>query len=92
MAVLHVHGAFEDGLDWFTDRSDMDVVAYPVALYEEELDVWVLNLRGSQYSRTHANVAITDAEYWNFSIDECAHIDIPAAIDVIALSVGVVDW
>ncbi|XP_053614583.1 lipase member K-like [Plodia interpunctella] len=47
-------------------------------------DMWVINNRGNRYSRNHTTLnPDKDSEFWNFSIDEMASLDMPAAIDYI---------
>ena len=48
-------------------------------------DVWMMNVRGNQYSQDHVDLDIsTDSKkYWSFGIHEPATFDYPAAIDYI---------
>ena len=48
-------------------------------------DVWLGNFRGNKYSSKHLRLKPFDSEYWDFSLDELALIDIPAMIDVCTL-------
>ncbi|XP_063977812.1 gastric triacylglycerol lipase-like [Diachasmimorpha longicaudata] len=44
-------------------------------------DVWLGNFRGSTYCLNHERLMFDEPEFWDFSMDECALIDIPAQID-----------
>lgn len=63
----------------------MTPAAIPVRAYQEAgFDVYIANRRGTAPSRTHETLnADTDADYWNWSMDEVAIYDIPAMINKI---------
>ncbi|XP_054839493.1 lysosomal acid lipase/cholesteryl ester hydrolase-like isoform X2 [Eublepharis macularius] len=46
-------------------------------------DVWMLNVRGSAWSRRHQNLSIEQEEFWNFSFHEMGIYDIPATMKFI---------
>lgn len=47
-------------------------------------DVWMLNFRGTYYSRKHKQLdSNKNATYWNFSIDELGYYDVAASIDYV---------
>ena len=47
-------------------------------------DVWLGNTRGNSYSRNHTTLnPDTDREFWNFDIESCATLDLPAMLDYI---------
>jgi len=43
-------------------------------------DVWMGNFRGNSYSREHSSLNPNKRHYWDFSIDELAHYDLPAML------------
>ena len=63
----------------------MTPAAIPVRVYQEAgFDVYIANRRGTKPSRTHDTLnADSNAEYWNWSMDEVAIYDIPAMINKI---------
>ncbi|XP_026566284.1 lysosomal acid lipase/cholesteryl ester hydrolase-like [Pseudonaja textilis] len=46
-------------------------------------DVWIINNRGTTWSRRHQNLTIDQEEFWDFSFDEMARYDLPAMISFI---------
>ncbi|XP_077486425.1 gastric triacylglycerol lipase-like [Amblyomma americanum] len=51
-------------------------------LADHGFDVWLGNVRGTQYSR-HRRLKKWMTKFWNFSFDEMAKYDLPAQIDFI---------
>jgi pimeloyl-ACP methyl ester carboxylesterase len=52
-------------------------------------DVWLGNTRGNTYSRrTNKGLFPYQAEFWYFSLDELALIDVPAMIDYVLEHTG----
>uniref|UniRef100_A0A6P7G189 Lipase n=1 Tax=Diabrotica virgifera virgifera TaxID=50390 RepID=A0A6P7G189_DIAVI len=52
-------------------------------LADKGYDVWLMNCRGTSYSRKHKSLNPKQKEYWNFSFHEIGVYDLPAAIDYI---------
>ncbi|XP_045584704.2 lipase 3 [Procambarus clarkii] len=46
-------------------------------------DVWLSNMRGNTYTRTHVSLSPDDLAFWQFSWDEMAYYDVPASIDYV---------
>ncbi|XP_063239530.1 lipase 3-like isoform X2 [Bacillus rossius redtenbacheri] len=44
-------------------------------------DVWIGNVRGNKYGRTHVSLSPTDKKFWEFSWHENGYYDLPAQID-----------
>lgn len=44
-------------------------------------DVWLGNMRGNTYSKSHVKYNPTEDIYWDFSFDEMAAYDLPAMIN-----------
>ena len=45
-------------------------------------------MRGNTYSRNHTSLSAKSAEFWNFSFDEMAAIDLPAMINFVTEMTG----
>lgn len=50
-------------------------------LHSRGYDVWLANCRGTKYSKRHESKSASEADYWDFSIDEYAELDCPCVID-----------
>uniref|UniRef100_A0A0K0EQF6 Abhydro_lipase domain-containing protein n=1 Tax=Strongyloides stercoralis TaxID=6248 RepID=A0A0K0EQF6_STRER len=50
-------------------------------LADAGFDVWLGNMRGNSYSKTHINPNLPLNDYWEFTWDEMAKYDIPAMVD-----------
>lgn len=52
-------------------------------------DVWLMNVRGNRYSRSHSFLEPNSAtEFWNFSFEEMGNHDLPACVDYILGATG----
>ncbi|KAH3869735.1 gastric triacylglycerol lipase-like [Dreissena polymorpha] len=58
-------------------------------LADAGFDVWLGNSRENTYGRRHMTLNTTDKEFWQFSWDQMAQQDLPAAIDRILAITGV---
>ncbi|KAL7990451.1 hypothetical protein Chor_013881, partial [Crotalus horridus] len=79
-AVLLVSGFVTEGRSWLINlpRNSLGFV-----LADAGYDVWIINNRGTTWSRRHQNLTIDQEEFWNFSFHEMAIYDIPATINFI---------
>uniref|UniRef100_A0A670IBT3 Lipase n=1 Tax=Podarcis muralis TaxID=64176 RepID=A0A670IBT3_PODMU len=78
--VLLVPGNFCEGRSWI---SNLPSNSLGFVLADADYDVWILNNRGTTWSRRHQHFSVDQEEFWNFSFHEMAIYDIPAAIDFI---------
>ncbi|CAK1542450.1 unnamed protein product [Leptosia nina] len=78
-AVLLVHGLLGSSDNFLLMGPDRSL-AYMLA--DAGYDVWLGNLRGTQYSG-HQNLTRRDANFWKFSFEEHGKYDVPAMIDKI---------
>ena len=87
-SVLVMHGTFMDGSSWFLpkvnglyDFAD-DEKPLPLTLLDMGYDVWVGNMRGTQWSRGHTTLDYKDWDsgYWDFTFAEKGMLDVPATI------------
>ncbi|KAL3849017.1 hypothetical protein ACJIZ3_010899 [Penstemon smallii] len=52
-------------------------------LADNGFDVWLANVRGTNYSRGHISLSPADAAYWNWSWDELVAYDLPASLQYV---------
>ncbi|KAG5881668.1 hypothetical protein JTB14_010239 [Gonioctena quinquepunctata] len=74
------HGVLLDGISWMLSGN------HSLAFYfaDAGFDVWVINSRGTTYSRKHTNGSISEKDYWNFSFHEVAIHDTPQIMELIS--------
>ncbi|CAG9786557.1 unnamed protein product [Diatraea saccharalis] len=83
--VLLLHGIIDTG-DAYMIRGNASLV---VALVKNGYDVWIGNVRGTEYSRRHKQFnPDIHMEYWNFSFHEIGLWDVSAKIDYILNKTG----
>lgn len=51
-------------------------------------EVWLGNNRGNTYSNTNEYYSYDDDDFWNFSWDEMANVDLPTMIDYVLAETG----
>ncbi|XP_033003951.1 lysosomal acid lipase/cholesteryl ester hydrolase-like [Lacerta agilis] len=78
--VLLVHGILSEGRTWIVNPPNSSL---GFALADAGCDVWLINTRGTSWSRRHKTLSIDQEEFWNFSFHEIAIYDIPATINFI---------
>ncbi|XP_034994117.1 lipase member M-like [Zootoca vivipara] len=78
--VLLVHGVLGEGRLWIANIANNSL---GFALADAGYDVWIINIRGTSWSRRHKTLSIDQEEFWNFSFHEIAIYDIPATINFI---------
>ncbi|XP_076055723.1 lipase 3-like isoform X2 [Oratosquilla oratoria] len=79
-AVLLMHCLLCSSSIWILNLPGKSL-AYQLA--DAGYDVWMPNLRGNTYSRTHIKYTENDEKYWDFSWQEMANYDVPKSIDFI---------
>ncbi|XP_030035110.2 lipase 1 [Manduca sexta] len=78
--ILLMHGII-DSADTFIIRGNKSLVA---VLASRGYDIWVGNVRGTQYSRAHTQLdPDKNKEFWDYSYHELGYYDLPAIIDYI---------
>ncbi|XP_053169007.1 lipase member M-like [Hemicordylus capensis] len=78
--VLLVHAVLAEGRCWI---SNLPSYSLGFVLADAGYDIWILNNRGTTWSRRHQNLTIDQEEFWDFSFHEMAIYDVPAAINFI---------
>ncbi|KAG6410168.1 hypothetical protein SASPL_128219 [Salvia splendens] len=83
--VLLQHGVLVDGMTWLLNSPEESLA---MLLADNGFDVWISNLRGSRFSRTHQTLSSYDPDYWNWTWDELVSHDLPSFIDLIFKQTG----
>ncbi|XP_061491386.1 lipase member M-like isoform X3 [Rhineura floridana] len=78
--VLLVHGILLESRCWIANLPNNSI---GFVLADAGYDVWMINTRGTTWSRRHRNLSIDQEEFWDFSFHEIAIYDIPATINFI---------
>jgi len=80
-AVLIVHALFDSSSSYVAGPSDKSL-GYVLA--DAGFDVWLGNVRGNRYSRSHRSLSPDSVQFWDWSFDEIAQFDIPAMVSYIS--------
>ncbi|CAH1389705.1 unnamed protein product [Nezara viridula] len=83
--VLLIHGLLSASDQWLLYGRDHDLASI---LADKGYDVWLGDLRGNAYSRSHTHLSPEDPDFWDFSFHEYGYYDVPAMIDYIRLETG----
>jgi len=76
--VLLQHGLLDSATTWAINFPGQSL-SYILA--DAGYDVWLGNMRGNKYSRAHVKYnPAHDEEFWDFSFDEMANIDLPSMV------------
>ncbi len=76
--VLLQHGLLDSATTWAINFPGQSL-SYILA--DAGYDVWLGNMRGNRYSRAHVKYNPNhDEEFWDFSFDEMANIDLPSMV------------
>ncbi|KAH6780917.1 Myzus persicae-induced lipase 1 [Perilla frutescens var. hirtella] len=73
--VLLQHGLMSDALTWLAMSPDESL---GFILADNGFDVWLANVRGTNYSSGHTSLSPNDPEFWDWSWDELVAYDLPA--------------
>ena len=80
----------DDSYTFFALKKDF-ALAYMIA--DQGYDVWVSNVRGNIFSKDHVNESYKAedplSEFWNFSFEQMAEIDLPTIINYVKEKTGV---
>ncbi|KYQ89483.1 carboxylic ester hydrolase [Tieghemostelium lacteum] len=78
--ILLQHGLLGSSITWVINNKDQSL-AYILA--DHGYDVWLMNSRGNCYSCEHDTLNSESKEYWDFTFEDMAKYDLPAAVDYI---------
>ncbi|KAG2484941.1 hypothetical protein HYH03_016327 [Edaphochlamys debaryana] len=79
-ALLLHHGWVFSASAWLPLPADQGA---PYLLFEEGYDVWALSDRGTTYSRSHETLSPAGKDFWRYSLDDLALVDLPAVVDAV---------
>ncbi|KAL6752231.1 Alpha/Beta hydrolase protein [Haematococcus lacustris] len=82
--ALLQHALLDSSAGWLL-QGPGNSLACSLAL--EGWDVWLGNVRGNRFSRNHTHLSAADQEFWAYSWDHHAALDLPAMVDL-ALAVS----
>ncbi|MCH97925.1 triacylglycerol lipase 2-like, partial [Trifolium medium] len=74
-----------DGSTWFLNSPEQNL---PMILADNGFDVWVVNGRGTKFSRKHTSLDTSDEQYWAWSWDELVTDEMPAIFDFVSKNSG----
>ncbi|XP_024883675.1 lipase 3-like isoform X1 [Temnothorax curvispinosus] len=78
--IFMQHGLFASSDSWVLRGPGKDLV---FLLADQGYDVWIGNVRGNSYCRSHVNMTIYDPKFWQYSFHEIGTKDLPAMFDYI---------
>ncbi|GMR50767.1 hypothetical protein PMAYCL1PPCAC_20962, partial [Pristionchus mayeri] len=76
--VVFFHALMASGTEFFLNPPESSLA---FLLAEAGFDVFLINHRGTTYSKRHVTLKPTDNKFWQWTMDELAKYDSPAAID-----------
>ncbi|KAF2901552.1 hypothetical protein ILUMI_04630 [Ignelater luminosus] len=74
------HGLLSSSADWIISGPEK---GFGYILADAGYDVWMPNVRGNRYSRSHTILDRDDDEFWDFSWQEIGRFDVTAMIDYV---------
>ncbi|KAL0077059.1 Alpha/Beta hydrolase protein [Phycomyces blakesleeanus] len=84
--VLLYHGFLMSSEVWVCNVDEYRNL--PLLLAQQGYDVWLGNARGNKYSQNHLKLNPRHQQFWEFSINEFAMIDLPDVVDYILKITG----
>ncbi|KAL0113152.1 hypothetical protein PUN28_012380 [Cardiocondyla obscurior] len=78
--VFFQHGLFCSSDSWVTIGPNKDLA---FLLADQGYDIWLGNIRGNSYCRSHVKLSPRDKKFWQFSFHELGTKDLSAMIDYV---------
>ncbi|XP_011860854.1 PREDICTED: lipase 3-like [Vollenhovia emeryi] len=78
--VFIQHGLLASSDSWVLQGPGKDL-AYLLA--DRGYDVWIGNVRGNSYCRSHMNMTVYDPKFWQYSFHEIGTKDLPAMLNYV---------
>ncbi|KAH0558191.1 hypothetical protein KQX54_014807 [Cotesia glomerata] len=78
--VFLQHGVFGSSDSWVLIGPDKDLA---FILADQGYDVWIGNVRGNSYCRSHQELSTSGRDFWKFSYHEIAIFDVAEMIDYV---------
>jgi len=79
--VLLQHGLLDSSFTWVSQEIVSESLGFILA--DKGYDVWLSNVRGNTYSDKNTHYSPKDQEFWAWTFDEMAHIDLPTVLNYI---------
>ncbi|KAL9323676.1 hypothetical protein ACSQ67_008533 [Phaseolus vulgaris] len=83
--VIIQHGVLVDGRAWLLNSPEQNL---PMILADNGFDVWIVNARGTTYSRQHISLDPSKPAYWNWCWDDMVTYDLPAIFNYVSNQTG----
>ncbi|GER47492.1 lipase, partial [Striga asiatica] len=84
--VLLQHGVLVDGMTWVLNSPEQSLA---MILADNGFDVWISNIRGTQFSRRHLQLdPDDDDEFWDWTWDDLVIHDLPSVTAFVVNQTG----
>ncbi|CAH1117588.1 unnamed protein product [Phaedon cochleariae] len=77
--IIIVHGIAMSALGW-VNRGNVSIARL---LGELGYDVWMLNYRGTWYSKGHVNLTTNNPEYWKYNVNDLGNYDVRSTVRMV---------
>ncbi|KAK7113542.1 gastric triacylglycerol lipase-like [Littorina saxatilis] len=83
--VILQHGLIGSSYNWLDNLAN-ESLSYLLA--DRGADVWLGNIRGNTFSRNHTTLKPEQEQFWDWTYDEMAALDLPAMFDHVRHTTG----
>ncbi|XP_074029937.1 gastric triacylglycerol lipase isoform X2 [Leptinotarsa decemlineata] len=77
--IIIVHGMAMNAIGWVNKEN----ISLARLLGDLGYDIWMLNFRGTWYSKGHINLKSTDKDYWQFNLDDLGVHDVRSIVKLV---------